>query len=162
MSNRSLCGLNTGNFHMKKYVLAIALLALTPHATTFAGETASAAGAKVFFVNLKDGDTVKSPVMIKFGIEGMELAPAGTDKANTGHHHLLIDRPALGKGEDGMDEVNNNIISDEKHVHFGKAQTEASIELAPGTHTLQMVLGDKDHIPHNPPVASDVITITVQ
>jgi hypothetical protein len=147
---------------VKKLVSAVAMLILAPQTLAVAGETPSASGAKVFFVNLKDGDVVKSPILIKFGIEGMELAPAGTDKPNSGHHHLLIDRAALGEGEDGKEELNANIVADEKHIHFGKAQMETSLELAPGKHTLQMVLGDKDHIPHNPPVTSDVINITVQ
>jgi hypothetical protein len=145
-----------------KFVLAVAILTLAPQSLAVAGETPSAPGAKVFFVNLKDGDIVKSPILIKFGIEAMELAPAGTDKPNSGHHHLLIDRAAFGEGVDGAEELNANIISDEKHLHFGKAQTETSLELPAGKHTLQIVLGDKDHIPHNPPVMSDVINITVQ
>ncbi len=127
-----------------------------------AGETPSPPGAKVYFVNLKDGATVKSPVRVVFGLSGMGVAPAGTDKEKTGHHHLLIDRPPLGEGEDGADEVNNNIPTDDNHKHFGGGQTEIMLELTPGQHTLQLVLGDKDHIPHNPPVASSVITITVE
>ena len=127
-----------------------------------AGETPSVPGTKVYFVNLKDGATVKSPVKVVFGLSGMGVAPAGIDKAKTGHHHLFINRPELGKGEDGADEFDANIPADEKHVHFGGGQTETTVELAPGKHTLQLVLGDKDHIPHNPPVVSDVITITVE
>lgn len=119
-------------------------------------------GAKVYFENLKDGDTVKSPVTIKFGIEGMEIAPAGTKKENSGHHHLLVDRPPLGEGEDGKEELTNPLPADENHIHFGKGQTEKTLELTPGSHTLQLVLGDHSHIPHNPPVTSDVITITVE
>ena len=128
----------------------------------FAGDTPSAAGAKVGFVNLKDGDTVKSPVKIEFMIEGMELAPADSEKPNTGHHHLLIDRLPIGKGPDGAEEFNVAIMKDANNVHFGKAQTETTLELKPGKHTLQMVLGDLYHVPHNPPVVSDVITITVE
>ncbi len=147
---------------MKTLAQTALLFALIMPAAAFAGETPSAPGAKVFFTDLKDGDTVTSPLTIKFGVEGMEIVPAGTDKPNSGHHHLLIDRPALGKGPDGADELNANIIKDENNLHFGKAQTEATIELTPGTHTLQMVLGDKDHIPHGPVLATDVITITVK
>jgi Domain of unknown function (DUF4399) len=147
---------------MSRLTMTTAFIALALVTTAFAGETPSPAGAKVFFKNLKDGATVSSPVKVEFGIEGMEVVPAGTEKPNTGHHHLFIDLPALGKGENGAEELNANIPSDEQHVHYGKAQTEAAIELKPGKHTLQMVLGDKDHIPHNPPVASEVITITVQ
>ncbi len=127
-----------------------------------AGETVSAPGAKQYFVNLEDGDTVTSPVKIIFGLSGMGVAPAGVDKENTGHHHVLINRPPIGKSEDGEEEFNAYIIADDQHLHFGKGQTEAEIELPPGTHTLQLVLGDKDHIPHNPPVFSDVIKITVE
>jgi Domain of unknown function (DUF4399) len=142
--------------------IALGFISLAVVTTAFAGETPSPTGAKVFFKNLKDGATVSSPVKVEFGIEGMEVVAAGTERANTGHHHLFIDRAPLGQGESGADEMNANILSDEHNVHYGKAQTEATIELKPGKHTLQMVLGDKDHIPHNPPVASEVITITVQ
>jgi hypothetical protein len=139
--------------------LVASLLLIQP---AFAGETQSPEGARVFFVGIADGDTVKSPVKVSFGIEGMIVAPAGTDEANTGHHHLFIDRPALGEGPDGADELDANILADDNNVHFGKGQTETTVELAPGSHTLQLVLGDKDHIPHNPPVASEVITISVE
>jgi hypothetical protein len=92
----------------------------------------------------------------------MGVAPAGVEVENTGHHHLLIDRPPLGEGEDGADEFDNGLIADENNVHFGKGQTETMIELAPGKHTLQLVLGDANHVPHSPPVMSEVITITVE
>lgn len=118
------------------------------------GRTSSPPGAKVFIIEPKDGATVSSPVTVKFGIEGMEVAPAGTDKPNTGHHHLLIDTQVT--------DFNATIPKDAKHVHFGKGQTEASVELTPGKHTLQLLLGDKDHIPHDPPVVSDVVTIDVK
>ena len=127
-----------------------------------AGETPSAAGAEEYFVNLKDGDTVKSPFKVVFGLSGMGVAPAGTEAENTGHHHLFIDVPPLGQGEEGADELDANIPSDEHHMHFGKGQTETMLNLPAGKHTLQLVLGDKDHIPHNPPVASERITITVE
>lgn len=128
----------------------------------FAGETPSAPGAKQYIVNLKDGDVVSSPVKVVFGLSGMGIAPAGTDKAKTGHHHLFLDREPLGEGEDGKDELDANIISDENNIHYGKGQTEAILDLKPGTHTLQLVLGDMNHIPHNPPVASKIIEITVK
>jgi hypothetical protein len=146
---------------MKKVGLFSLAALLLVNGAALAGETPSAKDAKVYFINIANGDMVKSPVKVQFGLSGMGVAPAGTEKENTGHHHVLIDRPALGKGEDGAEEFNANIISDEKHVHFGKGQTETTLELPPGQHTLQMVLGDKDHIPHNPPVTSEVITITV-
>ncbi|MBI1649773.1 DUF4399 domain-containing protein [Hyphomicrobium sulfonivorans] len=116
--------------------------------------TPSPAGARVFLIEPANGATVKSPVTVKFGIEGMDVAPAGSETPNSGHHHLLIDAD--------LQDYDAPIPSDDQHRHFGKAQTEATIELAPGQHTLRSVLGDKNHIPHDPPVQSDVITITVE
>ena len=141
-------------------VLAVSIFIIPINA--LAGETPSAPGAKQYFVNLADGATLKAPVKIIFGLSGMGIAPAGVDTPNTGHHHILLDRPALGLGEDGKDEFDGNIISDENNIHFGKGQTQTTLDLKPGKHTLQLVLGDKDHIPHNPPVFSNVITITVE
>ncbi|TAL33780.1 MAG: DUF4399 domain-containing protein [Alphaproteobacteria bacterium] len=109
-----------------------------------------------FFVDLKDGDTVASPLKIKFGVNGLEVAPAGTDKPNTGHFHLLIDT------EMTAEELKTTIPADDKHVHYGKAQTEAEVTLTPGKHTLQILMGDGNHVPHNPPVMSDKITVTVK
>lgn len=142
-------------------ILAVAT-ALLASGFAYAGETPSAPGTNVYFVNLKDGDTVKSPVKVIFGLSGMGVAPAGTEKEKTGHHHLFINRPPLGEGEDGADELIYNIPADENHVHFGGGQTEVDVELPAGTHTLQLVLGDKDHIPHDPPVVSETISITVE
>jgi len=143
--------------------IAVALMALTLAVPAWAGgETASNPDAQVYFANIKDGDTFVSPVTVIFGLSGMGVAPAGTEKDNTGHHHLLIDRPPLGQGEDGADELANGIASDEHHLHFGGGQTEASIELEPGQHTLQLVLGDLGHVPHSNPIVSDVITIVIE
>lgn len=139
--------------------MAIATLALPAFA---GGETASNPDARVYFVNLADGDSVVSPLTVVFGLSGMGVAPAGTEKDNTGHHHLLINRPALGQGEDGADELSNGIASDENHRHFGGGQTEVTLELAPGTHTLQLVMGDLGHVPHSTPIVSEVITVTVE
>jgi hypothetical protein len=125
------------------------------------GETAGNPEAQVYIVNLADGAEVSSPVRVVFGLSGMGVAPAGTEKENTGHHHLLIDRPPLGQGEDGEDEFSYGIPSDENHLHFGGGQTETTVELAPGPHTLQLVMGDLGHVPHSTPIVSDVITITV-
>ncbi|SDJ04893.1 DUF4399 domain-containing protein [Aliiruegeria lutimaris] len=136
-----------------------ALLAAAP---AFADTTPAPEGARVFFSNIESGATVSAPVEITFGIEGMNVAPAGTEEAGTGHHHLLIDRPPLGEGEGGTDELIYGLPSDEHHMHFGKGQTEVSLDLAPGEHTLQLVLGDHSHVPHDPPIVSDVITITVE
>lgn len=127
-----------------------------------AGETPAPDGAKVYFINLSDGDAVKGPVTVQLGLSGMGVAPAGTEKDHTGHHHVLIDRPPLGQGEDGAYELEDPIPADENHVHFGGGQTEATLDLPRGEHTLQLVLGDMNHIPHDPPVVSPVITITVE
>ncbi len=147
---------------MRNLLATAAFLAFVPAAMSLAGETPAPDGASVYFVNLEDGATVSSPVKVVFGLSGMGVAPAGTEKENTGHHHLFVNRPPFGEGADGADEADYNIPADDNHIHFGGGQTEVSIDLAPGTHTLQMVLGDKDHIPHNPPIVSDVITVTVE
>ena len=137
-----------------KPVFCAALLAVLLPTAALADATPSPKGAKVMILEPKADAEVTSPVTVKFGIEGMEVAPAGTDKANTGHHHLIID----GK----VDDMAAAIPADANHVHFGKGQTEATVELKPGKHTLQLVLGDKNHVPHNPPVMSDVISVTAK
>ena len=111
-------------------------------------------GAKATIASPADGATVSSPVTVVFGLEGMGVAPAGVEKENTGHHHLIINAelPPMDEG----------IPADDNHVHFGGGQTQTTIELAPGTHTLQLLLGDLNHVPHDPPVTSDKITITVK
>lgn len=141
---------------MRRTTLALAMMLSTVHFAS-AGETPAPEGAKVYFINLKDGDTVASPVTIRFGLSGMGIAPSGTESPNTGHHHLLIDADAL-QG----DALNEAIPVDEHHVHFGKGQTEASVTLSPGKHTLQLVLGDWSHVPHKTPVMSEKITVTVE
>lgn len=137
-----------------------AVLAATSPA--LAGDTPAPEGAQVYFVGLEDGVTVFGPVTIVFGLKGMGVAPAGTDKPATGHHHILIDRPPLGEGPDGADELAYGLPADDNHVHFGGGQTQVTLDLAPGSHTLQLVLGDMNHVPHDPPVVSEVITITVE
>jgi hypothetical protein len=116
-------------------------------------KTPSAPNAKVFFVDLKDGATIPSKVKIRFGIENMEIAPAGVVKPNTGHHHLLIDT--------ALPPLDQPIPSDFNHVHFGGGQAEVEITLPAGEHTLQLLLGDQAHIPHRPPVFSEVIHVRV-
>ena len=138
---------------MKIAVIAALLTLLLP-ASALADATPSPKGAKVMILEPKADAEVASPVTVKFGIEGMDIAPAGTDKPNTGHHHLIID----GK----VDDMAAAIPADAGHVHFGKGQTEATVELKPGKHTLQLVLGDKNHVPHNPPVVSEVVNVTVK
>ncbi|WP_170479504.1 DUF4399 domain-containing protein [Ruegeria arenilitoris] len=146
---------------MKTITLSFALI-LSPLIGWAGGETPSNPDAKVYFVNLSDGDTVQSPVTVVFGLSGMGVAPAGTEAENTGHHHLLVDRPPLGQGEDGADELAYGLPSDDNHMHFGGGQTQVTLDLPSGVHTLQLVLGDAGHVPHSPPVVSDVITINVE
>ena len=145
-----------------KVIFSTICLALMTSVAIAGGETPSSPDASVYFVNLSDGDTVQSPVTVVFGLVGMGVAPAGTEAENTGHHHLLVNRPALGEGEDGADELAYGLPSDENHLHFGGGQTEVALELAPGEHTLQLVLGDAGHVPHATPIVSEVITITVE
>src|SRR2546429_176135 len=110
------------------------------------GPTASAPGAEVYFVDLKDGATVPAKLTIHFGLRNMGVGPAGLDRQHTGHHHLLIDTD--------LPPLDQPIPNDFNHLHYGAGQTEAEITLSPGEHTLQLLLGDKDHIPHTPPVMS--------
>jgi hypothetical protein len=119
------------------------------------GETAAPPNASVYIISPKDGDTVTNPFKVQFGLSGMGVAPAGVDKPNTGHHHLLIDV------NEPLD-PNEPIPQDKVHLHFGAGQTEAHIELPPGKHSLQLVLGDAKHFPFNPPIISKKITITVK
>lgn len=140
-------------------VVALAAIAGAP---AIAGETPSEPGTTVYFINLNDGDTVTGPVKVLFGLSGMGIAPAGIDAPKTGHHHIYLNRAPFGEGEDGAEEADYGIPADENHIHFGGGQTETTLELPAGQHTLQLVFGDKDHIPHNPPVVSEVITITVE
>lgn len=127
-----------------------------------AGDTPAPEGASVYFINLEDGATVSSPVTVVFGLEGMGVAPAGTDNAKTGHHHLLLNRPALGEGPDGADELLYGLPADDNHIHFGGGQTQVTLELPAGDHTMQLVVGDMNHVPHDPPIITEVITITVE
>lgn len=140
-----------------KSAIAATLIALSLAACGQESEmkrTPSPAGAKVFFIEPADGATVTNPVTVKFGIEGMEVAPAGTDKPNTGHHHVLIDTV--------LEDFESPIPADDTHKHFGKGQTETQLELTPGEHSLQLLLGDQNHVPHDPVVESESITITVE
>lgn len=109
--------------------------------------------ARVYLISPADGARVKSPVLVQFGLGGMGVAPAGVEQSGTGHHHLIIDA--------NLPPADLPVPKDEHHRHFGKGQTEVTIELEPGEHTLQLILGDHLHIPHDPPVVSERITITV-
>jgi hypothetical protein len=134
-----------------------ALAADAAPAATASGRTASPAGAKVYFINIQNGARVKSPVLVQFGLSGMGIAPfglTGPGTQNTGHHHLIVDSPPPA--------LDVPIPADMTHVHYGRGQTEATVMLAPGQHTLQLVLADALHIPHDPPVMSERITITVE
>lgn len=141
---------------MKHIFLAVAAVLLLAGCDGVEGpkRTPAPAGAKVFIIEPANGAEVTSPFTVKFGIEGMEVAPAGTEKPNSGHHHLIIDT--------ALSDPSVPVPADDNHKHYGKGQTEAQIELTPGKHTLQLVLGDHGHVPHDPVVQSEVITITVK
>ncbi len=112
-------------------------------------------GAKVYFIEPQNGDTVSQTFTVKFGLSGMGVAPAGVDREHTGHHHILVnvdELPAMDKPLPANDNV----------IHFGGGQTEAELTLAPGKHTLQLLLGNYVHIPHSQPVISEKITINVE
>lgn len=135
-------------------IAATALAAMTLPA--LAQETPSPEGAQVYVVSPADGATVTNPVTIVFGLAGMGVAPAGADFENTGHHHLLIN---TAPEDIALDE---SLPATEQIVHFGGGQTQVTTELPAGEHTLRLLLGDMNHIPHDPPVISDPITVTVE
>ena len=137
---------------IRSTMLTMALLLAGP--ALAADRMPAPSGAAVYFITPADGETLADPVTVRFGLKGMGVAPAGIDKANTGHHHLLIDTPDLPP----LDEP---IPADDHHKHFGGGQTETTIDLPPGTHTLQLLLADQNHISFNPPLMSERITITV-
>ena len=147
--------------------LAIALAAFSAlpvaHAEEAAPKAATASAivrtprpedAKLYIISPANGETVSSPVTVRFGLSDMGVAPAGVATPNTGHHHLVIDSP--------LPALDAPLPKDDKHLHFGGGQTETTVALSPGKHTLQIVLGDKDHVPHEPPLVSAPITITVK
>ena len=139
---------------MRKLLVALsALLVLGPAAAL--DRTKSPAGASAYIISPADGAAVKSPVKVQFGLKGMGIAPAGIAFENSGHHHLLIDT-------DPPSDLSQPLATSDNVVHFGKGQTETVIELPPGTHTLQLLMGDADHVPHDPPVMSKKITIEVK
>lgn len=142
---------------MNRLVLAAVCLFALP---AYAQETPSPAGAAVYFIGLEDGAVVTSPLTVRFGLTGMGVAPAETVVQNTGHHHLMIDVPPFGS--DDPEALTLAIPNDDNHKHFGKGQTEVVLDLTPGAHTLQLVLGDAGHVPHVPPVMSVPITVTVE
>lgn len=116
--------------------------------------SASVPGASVYFITPEDGATVSNPIKLEFGIEGMTVVAAGVNDPHSGHHHLLVDT--------GLPELGMPIPADPDHIHFGDGSTSTELNLEPGEHTLLLVLGDHLHVPHEPPVSSATITITVE
>lgn len=145
-----------------KILAKVVTIATMLAAPAIAQDTPAPDGANVYFVNLSDGDTVASPVTVIFGLSGMGVAPAGTEKEGTGHHHLLLNRAALGEGPEGAEELEFGLPADDNHIHFGGGQTQVTLDLPSGEHTMQLVMGDLNHVPHATPVTSDVITIKVK
>ena len=139
-------------------LLAIASAALAASATLAQDSelprTTAPEGASVYIISPADGATVSSPLTVRFGLRGMGVGPAGLDNPKTGHHHLIIDAP--------LPDLDLPIPADDRHVHFGGGQTEVTVELAPGRHTLQLLLGDRNHVPHTQPLYSQRIEITVE
>lgn len=117
--------------------------------------TPSAPNAKVYIISPENGKSVRGPVTVRFGLSGMGVAPVGVQVANTGHHHLLIN-------VDELPDLTQPLPSDERHRHFGGGQTEVVLDLEPGTYTLQLILGDYNHVPHDPPLISEQIRIKVK
>jgi len=139
--------------HVWAQALALAsMLALAPAAGW--AQTPAPANAALYFITPADGETAASPIAVRFGLRNMGVAPAGVMREGTGHHHLLVDTepPPLDRP----------IPNDERHLHFGNGQTETMLELPPGRHTLQLLLGDHNHVPHAPPLLSERISITVR
>lgn len=138
---------------MKLFILLLTTVFSLPVIAADLPRSPSPEGAEVYIVSPKAGATVSSPVTVIFGLKGMGVAPAGVERANTGHHHLLVDAKELPAP---------NVPMGADVKHFGAGQTEATIELSPGEHTLQLIMGNHFHIPHDPIVASEKITITVK
>jgi len=141
-----------------KWIVSLAaaagVLSSIAGAPAIAGETPSPPGARVWIIWPKDGEVIHGgKLWVRMGAKGIGIAPAGVIKPNTGHQHLIIDRP--------LPSFDQDIPADKNHLHFGGGQTEARIELPPGKHTLQVLMGDQDHIPHNPPLYSERITVIV-
>lgn len=145
---------------MKRRQLALALLGLAI-ATGACGQTSPipvqrpAPGTELYIISPRDGETVPRTFTVRFGLKGMGVAPAGTVKPGTGHHHLLVD-------VDTLPPPGQPIPKDAQHLHFGGGQTETTLTLPPGTHTLQLELADANHVPFDPPVVSSRITVHVQ
>ncbi len=143
---------------MRSYMFALAAVLVSTSACAQSEEwprTESAPNTVAYIVSPSNGETVSSPVKVQFGLKGMGVAPAGVEYPDSGHHHLLINRVAPM--------MNGPLPSGESDLlHFGGGQTETTLSLEPGEYTLQMILGDQDHVPHDPPVMSEKVTITVE
>ena len=141
---------------MKSFMSRAALAGLLMGVSVLASAaTPAPKGAEVSIVSPADGATVPKTVVVKFAVENIALAPAGDVTKNTGHHHLLID-------VDELPAAGAPIPNDANHLHFGKAQTQAEVTLTPGKHTLQLELGDSGHMPFDPPIVSEKITVNVK
>ncbi len=142
---------------MKRLILAVVLSGLC--ATALAADNLpvheAPAGARAYILSPTDGATVPRTFTVRFGLQGMGVAPAGVDRPKTGHHHLLVD-------VDSLPPAGKPIPSDAQHLHFGGGQTQTELTLSPGTHTLQLELGDMNHVPFDPPVTSKKITVHVE
>ena len=136
-------------------VFALASVLSTLHSAGNVNKSLSKDTAKVFILSPKDKEIVENPITVIFGVTDMEIVPAGENKKYSGHHHLLID-------VENLPELSKPIPSDKNHMHFGKGQMSTSINLMKGDHTLQLLMGDYIHIPHEIPIYSEKITITVK
>jgi hypothetical protein len=140
---------------MKPMQLAFAMTLCAAPSLADEHRTPSPDGAAVYIISPADGETVSNPVTIRFGARGIGVAPAGVEQANTGHHHLVINAEV----DDEL--LSNPLPADDSHIHFGGGQTETTRDLPAGTHTLRLIMADHQHIPHDPPLVSEAITITV-
>ncbi|MFW5832986.1 MAG: DUF4399 domain-containing protein [Pseudomonadota bacterium] len=139
---------------IKGLVVGAAALVLASPAWAF--RTPAPEGARVYIVSPEIGATVSNPVTVIFGLEGMGVAPAGVEQERTGHHHLIIDV------EPSEVDMSAPLPADDQHLHFGGGQTQMTRELPSGTHRVWLLLGDHNHIPHDPPIMSEIVTITVE
>ncbi len=138
---------------IRTMLLAVAVL-MSQHGIADGLVSSSPEDASVYIIAPADGQQVETSFTVRFGLKGMGVAPAGTDKPDTGHHHLLIDN-------DELPDMASPLPATDQLKHFGKGQTQTEITLPPGSHTLQLLLGNHLHVPHKPPLMSEKITVTV-
>ena len=139
---------------MRTLALLLSCVTAGAHAASLP-RTPSPEGARVYFITPEDGETVRGEIVVRFGLEGMGVAPAGIALAKTGHHHLLVDAESLPP-------LDQPIPADDTHRHFGAGHTETRIALPPGKHTLRLLLADHLHVPHDPPIVSEPVTVTIE